>query len=105
MGNGLIVVEHTSFSCLERGGSSRLRRGGETHSSAARPDVGTSLCPAFPSLKYYSVRVERGESPRSPGESPRLPIIALRVDITLATPSSASHARSRSPRGCFFGKI
>ena len=36
-------------------------------SSAARADVGTSLCPAFPSLKYYIRACRERREPRSRG--------------------------------------
>lgn len=89
----------------ERGGSRRLRRGGEANSSAARPDVGTSLCPPFPSLKYYSVRVERGDSPRGTPARTLAVVIAPRATHTrhpLVT--GFTSARPRSPRGCCFAR-
>lgn len=55
----LVVGAREHARILGRGGS--RRRGGEPSSWAARADAGTSLCPAFLSLKYY-IRVERGES-------------------------------------------
>lgn len=64
-------------------------------------------CPAFPSLKYYSVRVERGERENraEPLAREPSPPFSRHYQRTLATPSSrASHARSRSPRGCFVAR-
>lgn len=62
-------------------------------------------CPAFPSLKYYSVRVEREErerEPRSPlRENPRRRF-HVTISVLSPPPRRESHTLvSRSPRGCF----
>lgn len=79
----------------ERGGSRRLRRGGDASSSAAQPDVGTSLSGlSFIKILFRACR-ERRERERTAEPLAREPSppFSRHYQRTLATPSSrASHA-------------
>lgn len=65
-------------------------------------------CPAFPSLKYYSVRVERGERENRAEplarESPRRRFHAT-INVLSPPPRRGHHTLVRcSPRGCFVAR-
>lgn len=89
-------TEHTRPT-RRRGGVEAAGRGGAGKRAVRQRDPTWALrCPAFPSLKYYSVRRER--EPRSPGEPS--PPFSRHEQRTLATPSSrASRVRLRFTEG------
>jgi len=73
---------------VERGGS-REPRGAGKQAVRQRDPTWALRCPAFPSLKYYSVRVEKGESPAERRQkSPTSPLLPYPQTVrTLVTPS------------------
>lgn len=83
-----------------------MRRGGDASSSAAQPDVGTSLSGlSFIKILFRACRERREREPAEPLAREPSPPFSRHYQRTLATPSSrASHARSRSPRGCFVAR-
>lgn len=91
-------TERTRAGRRERGGSRRLRRGG-VRTVRQRNPTWALRWPAFPSLKYYSVRVKRRE--REPLAREPSPPFDATINVLSPPPRRASYARSRSPRGCF----
>lgn len=95
-GGGFREYQAYSFDRRERGGSRRLRRGGDANSSAAQPDVGTSLSGLSFIKILFRACGERGERERAAEPLAREPSppFSRHYQRTLATPSSrASYAR------------
>lgn len=84
----------------ERGGSRRLRRGGDASSSAAQPDVGTSLSGlSFIKILFRACRERREREPRSPlRESPRRRFHAT-INVLSPPPRRGHHTLVRARRG------
>lgn len=83
-----------------------MRRGGDANSSAAQPDVGTSLSGlTFIKILFRACgeRGERERAPRSPlRENPRRRFHAT-INVLSPPPRRGPHTLAlRPPRGCFF---
>lgn len=85
----------------ERGGSRRLRRGGDASSSAAQPDVGTSLSGlSFIKILFRACRERREREPRgAPCERALAAAFHATINVLSPPPRRGHHTLVRARRG------